>query len=220
MERFVKICGITNREDGLWAVECGATAVGLIFAKESPRRIELETAKSIVSALPRRGGVRRIGVFVNEPVEFVNECIRELGLAYAQLHGEETPDYCRRVEGNVIKAIRVSDHRDVDRLRKYTVSAFLLDTFSPGKRGGTGRTFNWSLAVEAKECGAPIILSGGLNPENVVEAIETAAPAGVDASSGVELSPGKKDPEKVRAFVKRAMRAFEKLATAEPRRET
>jgi len=215
MERFVKICGMTNPQDALWAAECGATAVGLIFAEESPRRIGLETAKRIVSVLPRRGGVQRIGVFVNEPVEFVNNCIRVLGLAYAQLHGEEKPDYCRRVEGKVIKAIRVADHRDIDRLRGYAVSAFLLDAFSPGKRGGTGKTFNWSLAVRAKECGVPIILSGGLNPENVAGAIETIAPAGVDASSGVEISPGKKDRDKVKAFVERASRAFQNLAASQ-----
>ncbi len=253
MERFIKICGITNREDALWAAKCGATAVGFIFAKESPRRIGLEAAKKIVSALPRRDRVQRIGVFVNERVEIVNECIRELGLAYAQLHGEEPPDYCRRVEGKVIKAIRVADHPDPenqtekmlgvlaswrektgeatsrkdakaqrvsDAMRQYTVSAFLLDTFSPEKRGGTGETFNWSLAVEAKERGVPIILSGGLNPENVVAAIETVAPAGVDASSGVEISPGKKHQEKVRSFVERATRAFERLAAAQGGRKT
>jgi phosphoribosylanthranilate isomerase len=210
MERFVKICGITNPEDAAWAAECGATAIGLIFARESPRKIALETAKRIVSLLP--DSVQRIGVFVNEPVELVNRYVRALGLAYAQLHGEEQPDYCRTVEGNVIKAVRVADHRDIDRLKEYRVSAFLLDAFSPQKRGGTGRTFNWSLAIEAKEYGLPVILSGGLNPENVVEAIEIVAPAGVDASSGVETSPGKKDREKVRSFVERAMGAFEKFA--------
>jgi len=213
MERFVKICGMTNPQDALWAAECGATAVGLIFAEESPRRIGLEAAKKIVLGLP--DSVWRIGVFVNEPVEFVNNCIRVLGLAYAQLHGEEKPDYCRRVEGKVIKAIRVADRGDIDRLRGYAVSAFLLDAFSPDKRGGTGKTFNWSLAVRAKECGVPIILSGGLNPENVAEAIQTVAPAGVDASSGVEISPGKKDRDKVKAFVERASRAFQNLAASQ-----
>jgi len=186
----------------------------LFFSRESPRKIGLETAKRIVSALPRRGGVLRIGVFVNEPVEFVNTCIRELGLAYAQLHGEEQPDTCRRVETHVIKAIRIADHRDIDRLGTYQVSAFLLDTFSPEKRGGTGTPFDWSLAVKAKAWGVPIILSGGLNPDNVAAAIEAVAPAGVDASSGVEISPGKKDWGKVKAFVERATKAFEKLAAA------
>lgn len=217
MERFIKICGITDTQDALWAAECGATAIGMIFAEESPRRIGLEAAREIVSCLP--DCVETVGVFVNEPVELVNECVWELGLAYVQLHGEEQPDYCQQVEGEVIKALRVSNHRDVDKLSGYEVTAFLLDTFSPDKRGGTGRTFDWSLAVAAKEHGAPIILSGGLSPENVVEAIKTVAPAGVDASSGVETSPGKKDRQKVRAFVEKAKGAFQIVAAADPRFE-
>jgi len=218
MERFVKICGITNIEDALRAAECGASAIGLIFAQESPRRIGLGRAREIVSVLP--DSVGRVGVFVNEPVEFVNKCAAELRLDYAQLHGEEKPDYCRKVKADVIKAFRVSGEAEIEELTRYEVSAFLLDTFSPERRGGTGRTFNWSLALRAKEFGVPVILSGGLNPENVVGAIETAAPAGVDASSGVEISPGKKDPQKVKAFVERAVRAFDRLAAEEQCRET
>lgn len=213
MERFVKICGITNVEDALWAAQCGATAIGLILAEESPRRVTPEAARAIVSELP--DSVLRVGVFVNHTVERVNECVRELGLSYAQLHGEEPPDYCRKVEANVIKAFRISSRSDLDSVKKYDVDAFLLDAFSPARRGGTGKTFDWSLAVSAKEYGVPIIVSGGLNPENVAEVIERAAPAGVDASSGVESSPGKKDPERVRLFIQRAMEAFEKRSRAE-----
>jgi len=215
---FVKICGITNREDALWAAECGATAIGLIFAEESPRRIGLEAAREIVSDLPE--SVLRVGVFVNAPVDLVNECVGKLGLTYAQLHGEEQPDYCQEVKGNVIKVFRVSDDNDLEALKRYDVDAFLLDAFTLGKRGGTGKTFDWSLAVRAKEYGVPIILSGGLNPENVVEAIKTVAAAGVDASSGVEISPGKKDRERVSLFVERATRAFNELRAAGQRKET
>lgn len=214
IEHFIKICGITNREDAFWAAQCGATAIGLIFAEESPRRVTLEVARGIILGLP--DPLLKVGVFVNEPVEFVNECVRELGLAYAQLHGEETPDYCRRVQGKVIKAFRISSRAHLEALQKYEPDAFLLDSFSMGKRGGTGKTFDWSLAVRAKQYDVPIILSGGLNPENVVEAIETVAPAGVDASSEVEISPGKKDREKVRLFVERAIRAFSVLSAAPP----
>jgi phosphoribosylanthranilate isomerase len=203
---FVKICGITNRDDALWAAKCGAKAIGLIFALESPRNIGLEVARDTVSDLP--DSVWRVGVFVNASVEFVNRCIRELGLTCAQLHGEELPDYCEKVRGKVIKAFRVSTESDLRPLNSYDVDAFLLDAFISGKRGGTGKTFDWSLTARAKEYGVPIILSGGLNPENVIEAIETVQPAGVDASSGVEISPGRKDREKVRLFVERATRAF------------
>jgi phosphoribosylanthranilate isomerase len=213
MERFVKICGITNVEDALWAAECGTTAIGLIFAEESPRRVMLAAARAIVSELP--DSVLRAGVFVNNTVEFVNKYVRELGLSYAQLHGEEAPEYCPKVKAKVIKAFRISSARDLEAMKEYDVDAFLLDTFSPSRRGGTGKTFDWSLAVAAKNFGVPIILSGGLNPENVAEAIERVAPAGVDASSGVESSPGEKDPEKVGLFVQTAKRAFEKLGGAE-----
>jgi phosphoribosylanthranilate isomerase len=211
MKHFIKICGITDRHDALLAAQCGAGAIGLIFAPESPRRVDLAAAEDIASALP--DSVAKIGVFVNERIEFVNKCISQLGLAYAQLHGEEQPDYCRLVKGKVIKAIRVSGHQDLTRLTEYAVEAVLLDTFLPGKRGGTGKVFDWSLAVTAKEIGLPIILSGGLNPENVVEAIEIAQPAGVDANSGVESSPGKKDPGKVEAFVSNAVHAFERISS-------
>ncbi len=213
MERFVKICGITNVEDALWAARRGATAIGLIFAEESPRRVTLEAARAIVSELS--DSVLRVGVFVNHTVEFVNGCVRELGLSYAQLHGEEAPEYCRKVKANVIKAFRISSRSDLDSLKGYDVDAFLLDTFSPSRRGGTGTTFDWSLAIAAKNFGVPIILSGGLNPENVAEAIERVAPAGVDASSGVEVSPGRKDREKVKLFVERSVRAFANIAAAE-----
>ncbi len=218
MKQFIKVCGITTEEDALWAVTCGATAVGLIFARESPRKIGLEPAKEIASVLPE--SVQRVGVFVNEPIEIVNRYVGELGLAYAQLHGEEDPDYCRSVKAKVIKAIRVAERKDLRPLQDYSVEAILLDSFSREKRGGTGRTFDWSLAVEAKGMGVPIILSGGLNPDNVAEAIRLVSPAGVDTSSGVEVSPGRKDREKVKAFVDAARAAFAEIRDKDNERET
>ena len=206
MSRFIKICGITNAEDALWAAKCGAAAIGLIFAEESPRRITPLVAAEILSLVPET--LLRVGVFVNEPLEHLNDCVAKLGLHFAQLHGEESPDSCIKVKCKVIKAFRISSERDLETLRRYSVDAFLLDAFTPGKRGGSGETFEWSLAVKAKERGVPIILSGGLNPDNVAEAIEAVAPWGVDASSGVEISPGKKDHDKVRLFLENALRAF------------
>jgi phosphoribosylanthranilate isomerase len=206
MSPFIKICGITNVEDALWAAQCGATAIGLVFAEESPRRITFSAAAEILSVVPKT--LLRVGVFVNEPLEHLNDCVAKLGLHFAQLHGEESPDFCRQVKGKVIKAFRVSSERDLESLQQYPVDAFLLDAFTPAKRGGSSRTFDWSLAVKAKEHGVPIILSGGLNPDNVAEAVQTVSPWGVDASSGVEISPGKKDHDKVRLFVVNAIRAF------------
>jgi phosphoribosylanthranilate isomerase len=218
MKQFIKVCGITTEEDALWAATCGATAVGLIFARESPRKIGPETARKIVSVLPE--SVQRVGVFVNEPIETVNRYVGELGLAYAQLHGEESPDNCRSVKAKVIKALRVAERKDLRPMQDYSVEAILLDSFSRERRGGTGKTFNWSLAVEAKGMGVPIILSGGLNPANVAEAIRLVSPAGVDTSSGVEISPGRKDHEKVRAFVGAARTAFAEIQDKENERET
>jgi phosphoribosylanthranilate isomerase len=209
MSPFIKICGITNVEDALWAAHCGATAIGLVFAEESPRKITFSGAAEILSVVPET--LVRVGVFVNEPLEHLNDCVAKLGLHFAQLHGEESPDYCKQVKGKVIKAFRVSSERDLESLQQCPVDAFLLDAFTPGKRGGSGKTFDWSLAVKAKEHGVPIILSGGLNPDNVAEAVQTVSPWGVDASSGIEISPGKKDHDKVRLFVENAIRAFSKV---------
>jgi phosphoribosylanthranilate isomerase len=218
MKQFIKVCGITSQEDALWAATCGATAIGLIFARESPRKIGLEAARKIVSVLPE--SVQRVGVFVNEPIETVNLYVGELGLAYAQLHGEEGPCYCRSMTSKVIKALRVAERKDLRPMQDYSVEAILLDSFSRERRGGTGKTFNWSLAVEAKGMGVPIILSGGLNPDNVAEAIRLALPAGVDTSSGVEISPGLKDHEKVRAFVNAARAAFAEIPDENSESET
>ncbi|MFQ5716543.1 MAG: phosphoribosylanthranilate isomerase [Nitrospinales bacterium] len=193
----IKICGITNLEDALLAVKWGADAVGFIFYKKSPRRISERTAKSIVPQLPPF--VSRVGVFVDESSDRINRIVRNCRLDYAQLHGDESPGFCRKINCKVIKAVRLKNSKSLDGLSTYKVDGFLLDAFSPDMRGGTGQTCNWTLARKAKNLG-PIILAGGLNPSNVADAILKTRPHGIDVCSGVEKSPGKKDPAKIKAF--------------------
>ncbi|MDA0840464.1 MAG: phosphoribosylanthranilate isomerase [Planctomycetota bacterium] len=193
----IKICGITRPQDAELACALGAHAVGLIFA-ESPRQVSRKQAQAIVRELPPF--ITPVGVFVNEPVEELMTTVEKCGLGAVQLHGDETPEYARQLEGiSVIKAISVRDASSFEGLDLYQVHAFLLDTFSKERRGGTGYTFNWELAVHAR-LARPVILSGGLKPENIREAIQTVQPYGVDISSGVEAEPGVKDEAKMRAL--------------------
>ncbi len=201
----VKICGITNIYDALASVEYGADAVGFVFYPGSPRVVTPEAAKKIISALPPF--VTTIGVFVNERKREIEKIIRHVGLDAVQFHGTEPPEACQ-ISRKVIKAIRVKELTDLEPLKTYKVSAFLLDTYSPDAMGGTGMIFNWDIAVEAKKFG-PIILAGGLNPENVEEAIRWVQPYGIDVATGVEgREKGKKDHKKLRAFIGRAKKAF------------
>lgn len=195
----VKVCGTTRLKDALLAVECGADAVGFIFYKKSPRCVTLKTAKEICSQLPPF--VHRVGVFVNETAETINRIADRCGLDAVQLHGDESPAFCRKIKHRVIKAVRVKDSGSLKGLSRYTVDGFLLDAFKEDQRGGTGKVFDWALAQRAKKYG-PVIIAGGLNPRNVKEAIRQVRPYGVDVSSGVEQSPGKKDPKKLKAFLK------------------
>ncbi len=199
----IKICGITNVADALLAAELGANALGFIFYPKSPRAITPAAARQIIAQLPPL--VLSVGVFVNEDAAIVLEVAEMVRLDWLQLHGEETPDYCRYLNRNVIKAIRVQDRESLAQMSPYQriVRAFLLDTYAPGQKGGTGRTFDWSLAKAAQQYG-PVILAGGLQPDNVAAAIAAAAPQAVDVASGVEAAPGKKDPEKLRAFFRAA----------------
>jgi phosphoribosylanthranilate isomerase len=197
----VKICGITTVEDALLAVEAGADALGFVFHDKSPRSISPENARAVIKALPPF--VQIVGLFVNAPIETVNEVINFCRLDLAQLHGDESPEYCEQVSRRVIKAFRIKDRSSLDQLACFRVAGYLLDAWMPSAYGGTGHSFNWELAVEAKRYGT-IILAGGLTPENVRQAVTQVAPYGVDVSSGVECAPGRKDPEKVREFVKRA----------------
>ncbi len=201
----VKICGITNIEDAVAAAEYGADAIGFVFQPKSPRAITPETAKNIVSALPPF--ITTIGVFVNESKREIERIIRYVGLNIVQLHGNEPPDACR-LNKKVIKAIRVKDLTDLEPLKRYNVSAFLLDTYSPHTMGGTGQIFNWDIAVEAKKFGR-IILAGGLNHENIEEAIKWVRPYGIDVATGVESNKkGEKDHKKLKLFIEKAREAF------------
>lgn len=195
----IKICGITNLEDALLAAELGADALGFIFYPPSPRKVAPEEARAIIGQLPPF--VSTVGVFVDEDAALVNKLAARLGLDWVQLHGQESPEYCRTLERRVIKGFRIKDNSSLADLAAYrgAAQALLLDTYKKGKTGGTGETFDWRLANEARPYG-PIILAGGLTPENVAQAIATARPQAVDVASVVEVAPGKKDPEKLRKF--------------------
>ena len=195
----VKICGMTQLKDALFAVEQGVDAVGFIFYKKSPRAVTMKTVREIIKKLPPL--VETVGVFVNESAERVNKMADYCGLDLVQLHGEESPAFCRKIRRRVIKAFRVKDLQSIKQLEKFPVSGFLLDTFSDDLHGGTGKTFDWNLALPAKKMG-PVILAGGLTPRNILQAVRQVRPYGVDVCSGVEKSPGIKDLEKVRAFLK------------------
>jgi phosphoribosylanthranilate isomerase len=197
----VKICGITSREDALQAVEAGADALGFVFHEASPRHLSREQAAAIINALPPF--IQAIGLFVNAEVEYVNATADLCRLDLVQLHGDEAPDYCEMIRRRVIKAFRVRDITSLDPIKNYRVAGMLLDAFSPKAYGGTGRTFNWEVAMKAEKYG-PVILAGGLTPDNVGMAIEKVSPYGVDVSSGVEIAPGRKDPEKVSEFIRKA----------------
>lgn len=205
MSVLVKICGITNLEDAKVAVEAGADALGFIFYEASPRFVTLEAAAKITRALPPY--VVKVGVFVNAAPGLVVQAATECGLNLLQFHGSEPPDYCGQFGLMSMKAFRVRDEASLEALSDYATDAFLLDTYSADKLGGTGEAFNWDLAIQAKQSGRPIFLAGGLTPENVGEAVRRVQPYAVDVSSGVEAQPGRKDHVKVRAFIQAAKTA-------------
>lgn len=194
-------------EDALLAVEYGADALGFIFYPPSRRCITPEKAKEIIGKLPPF--VFRIGVFVDEQPEKIQETVNACRLDGIQLHGSETPDFCRLFRRRVIKSFRPENEASVKEIGSYQVDAFLLDSYHPELMGGTGATFDWELAVAAKMFGRPVILSGGLTPENVAEATRLVEPYAVDTASGVEAFPGKKDAEKMKTFIEQARWASE-----------
>jgi len=202
MQVKVKICGITNLNDAIAAIDFGADALGFVFFKESPRYISHTDAAAIIKKLP--SFTTTIGVLVNEKPEQVEKIISLTDIDVVQLHGDEPPEMCD-ISRRVIKAIRVKSLESLDPLIYYKdkVSAFLLDTFTPDILGGTGQIFNWDIAIYAKQFGR-IILAGGLTPNNVAEAIRRVRPYGVDVSSGIESGKGKKDHKKMKLFIERA----------------
>jgi len=194
----VKVCGITCVEDALMAAELGVDAVGLNFVEESPRCVDLVTARAICLALPPL--VNRVAVVVNPAPEAMRRLAREAGVDQFQFHGEESPEECAASPLPWFKAFRTGPTFSLDALERYAASAHLLDAFHPGARGGTGATADWSIAAQATGR-FRIILAGGLGPENILPAVETVRPAAVDLNSGVESAPGVKD----KALLKRCM---------------
>ena len=201
----IKICGITNVEDALAAVEAGADALGFVFHRESPRCVVLDVVRRIVGQLPLF--VLPVGVFVNEDVKVVRDLMDGCGLALAQLHGDETAAYCEALGRPSLKGIRLRDRGAFLVMAEYKgreqVRGFVVDASSDTLYGGTGRVADWDLAAEAARA-SPVLLAGGLTPENVGDAIQKVRPYGVDVSSGVESRPGKKDHTKIRAFINAA----------------
>lgn len=198
---FIKICGITNFQDAVAAVDAGADMLGFNFYEPSPRYITPQNAGEIIERLPP--SILSVGVFVNEPLEVVKSVANESGIAALQLHGDESPEYCRELARDrfVIKTFSASTEVDVELIKAYKVEAVMLDTSDPRLRGGTGRTFDWSIARAVSESIPKLFLAGGLSPENIAEAIETVRPYAVDACSALEDTPGHKNHERMRAFV-------------------
>lgn len=195
----IKICGITNKEDALWAADLRVDALGFIFA-ESPRRVKPDAVCKIVKLLPPF--ISTVGVFVDEDKEKVREIADLCSLTTLQFHGEESTAYCEGFRQKVIKSFRVKDDTVLEKTVSYKVDAYLLDTYLPGTPGGTGKTFNWEIARKVKTLGVPLILSGGLNPDNVVRAIRKVGPYAVDVGSGVESKEGKKDYAQLERLVR------------------
>jgi phosphoribosylanthranilate isomerase len=203
----IKICGITRYEDAKAAEGLGVDALGFVFYKKSPRCISPEEAGAIIRQLPPF--VSRVGVFVDEEIDRVVAIARATGIDTVQLHGTESPLYCSKMPLPVIKAFSIEPSTDISLLGQYRVAGFLLDTWAAGMRGGTGITFDWSIARSACIKYDRIILAGGLNPTNIEEALETVQPYGIDISSGVEIKPGIKNPRKMRDAVQ-VVRAWER----------
>ncbi len=208
----IKMCGITRLADAMAAVAAGVDALGFIFYEKSPRYIGPEAARLIIEQLPPF--VDAVGVFVDKKNREVDEIVQYCRLGYVQLHGEESPKYCEHLVRfaspcQVIKAFRVGSHTSADEFAAYAphVKGFLLDTFQPDRVGGTGASFDWSM-VTALNLRKPFILAGGLDVDNIAEAIRTVQPYGVDVNSGVEQRPGIKDHRLIREFVS-AVRSFD-----------
>ncbi len=205
----VKICGITNIYDALCAAENGAAALGFIFYPPSPRYIDPQKALEIIDRLPVH--LVKVGVFVNEQPETVRQIVERCRLDMLQLHGDESPEYCGMFPSRrVIKALELKTDEDVSRVSDFNVAAILVDARHAGLYGGTGKTANWELA---RRVSGPLILSGGLNEDNVVAAIQQVRPAALDINSGVEERPGQKDAAKIERMMQMISTATSGLTT-------
>ena len=201
---LVKICGITNLEDALCAVDAGAEILGFNFYAKSPRYIQPELAREIIEKLPKR--VLTAGVFVDEDRVQLNSIAKRAGVTALQLHGDESPQYCADLSNwYVIKAFSVTDDFDIETVLNYRVKAVMVDARHATLRGGTGLLANWSTATRIRKLGVPLFLAGGLSPENVREAIAVVKPYAVDACSALEERPGKKNLRRLQQFLKVAL---------------
>jgi phosphoribosylanthranilate isomerase len=195
MKTRFKICGLTRREDVEAAVNAGASYLGFIFYAKSPRNINPERVREISRDLPE--GVKKVGVFVNYPLEEIERIVKLCALDVVQLHGDESPEFARQLQGvEVWKALNLRSADDVKYAETYPADLVLIDAMSKEQRGGTGKLSNWALATDLNSK-RPIILAGGISPDNVMEAIEKVKPAIVDVNSGVETAPGIKDKDKI-----------------------
>lgn len=200
----VKICGITNLKDALWAAECGADAIGFIFAR-SPRQISVLQAREIRAGLPPFVSI--VGVFVDPVADRARRIFDHVALDFVQLYGGNERTFLRETgigPQRLIRSVSIAEESDLKAVEKAVAGIIHLDTKVEGKAGGTGKTFDWEIAARAGSFGKAIILAGGLSLDNVQAAITAASPQAVDVSSGVESEPGKKDPDKVREFIWRA----------------
>jgi len=196
----VKICGITNLEDAIASVIAGCDALGFVFYKKSPRYITPEKAEKIIRLIPK--DISKVGVFVNALERDIREIARKCKLDLLQFHGDESPEFCCKFKPyKVIKAFRVKDKIDSENILRHKTFAYLFDAFAKTKFGGTGKAFNWRLLKNIRRLKQKIFLSGGLNTQNVKEALKIVHPQWVDVSSSVEIRPGKKDHKKVKQFI-------------------
>ncbi len=200
----VKICGITCEKDALAAVRAGADALGFVFYEKSSRAVAPDQVAAIVKSLPPF--VTTVGLFVNAETELISRIMTQTGLQVVQLHGDETPAQCRLLDWPVIKALRIRDAGSLQQVHTYPVAAVLLDAWSQESYGGTGQQFDWQL-VQDLGCDRPVILAGGLNPDNVAGAVHKVRPYAVDVSSGVESSPGRKDAKLIADFIRQVRNA-------------
>jgi len=200
----IKICGITAIDDALHAIDCGADALGFVFYERSPRAIAPDKAQAIIAKLP--SFVTVVGLFVNEVPAIIRAIADECHLDVIQYHGDETPETVRMAPRRAIRALRIRENETLAEIDHYPASGLLIDAWVAGAFGGTGVLSNWQIAAEIAQK-RPLILAGGLTPDNVAEAIQTVRPYGVDVSSGVEEAPGRKDKKKVAAFIRAARMA-------------
>jgi phosphoribosylanthranilate isomerase len=203
----VKICGITNAQDALWAANLGADFIGLNFYGMSPRKVSVKHAKELVAQMPPF--VTAVGIFVDEPFESLAKIVKSVPLKVVQLHGMEVPEYCQQVKGlgvKIIKALRLTKPYEAVDTAPYEgiVDYFLFDTFSSDSAGGTGETFSWDWLQTAASLTTPWFLAGGLTPSNILEAVKKLRPLLVDVCSGVEKSPTRKDYEAMKSFIQSA----------------